>query len=322
MNRGDRYRDAEARLFRAAGIEPVEHRVTLPAVGVGVRVLEVGQGPAAVFFTGGPNAAATFTDVAANLADRRCLLVDRPGTGLSDPLPATLDADGLRAYAARLPVDVLDALGLDRAPLVASSLGGYLSLRAAAEHPDRVERVVLLGYPAFAPGWQQPRFFTLLRTPVVRRLVLAMPATRAGARSFYGQMGHRRSLAAGRISGPMIDWTVAWQRDTGTMRNDAAVIDACGTRRGGFDPRLDLGPADLAAVRAPCLIVVGTDDPVGGADEAHALASQLPEATVHVREGAGHLPWLDDPVAAAAAIEAFLAGSPAGPGQRDEAHGG
>ncbi|MFJ9779030.1 alpha/beta fold hydrolase [Amycolatopsis sp. NPDC101161] len=42
-------------------------------------------------------------------------------------------------------VALLDALGLDRVSVVGNSFGGALALRLATEHPDRVDRLALMG---------------------------------------------------------------------------------------------------------------------------------------------------------------------------------
>jgi pimeloyl-ACP methyl ester carboxylesterase len=61
---------------------------------------------------------------------------------------------GLAAHAADL-IAVLDHLGLDRVPAVGHSMGAYVLALAAARHPDRFERVVLvdggIGFPT-PPG--------------------------------------------------------------------------------------------------------------------------------------------------------------------------
>lgn len=306
MSKPERYQAAERALFEAAGVEPRERWVRLPRTGVTARVLEVGDGRPALFLHGGPNAAATWAHLAAATDGLRCLLVDRPGCGLSEPPPVVPTAATLPAYVAQLTVDVLDGLGIDRAGIVGSSFGGYAALRSAVAHPDRVDRVVLAGCPAFVPGWSAPGFFRLLRTPVVGRLLLAMPPTPGAVRMSLRQMGHGASLAAGRIPPAMLAWARTWQRDTATMRNDAAMIVACGTRRDGFDPSLDLDDGDLARVVAPTLVLCGSDDPVGGEDVCRSLAARLPHATVEVFEQGGHLPWLDDPARAARLVSSFL----------------
>lgn len=302
----DRYREHERRLFADAGIAPAERQVTLPRSGVTARLLVVGDGEPALFLHGGPNAAATWSYLAGATPGVRCLLLDRPGTGLSEPFPAAPDATNLGSVLEELVVEVLDALAIEQAHLVGSSLGGYAALRAAAARPDRVQRVVLLGCPAFVPGWTPPGFFRLLRTPVLGRILVAPPPTAGSVRMSLRQMGQQASLAAGAIPAPMLEWIRSWQRDTDTFRNDAEMIRRCGTWRDGFDDRLDLTDRALRAVKAPTLVVVGTDDPVGAEPVGRDLAARLPEGHVEVWPDAGHLIWLDDPVRAGALVSSFL----------------
>jgi pimeloyl-ACP methyl ester carboxylesterase len=108
----------------------------------------------------------------------------------------------------------------------------------------------------------------------------------------------------------MLDWMVSWQRDTATMRNDAAMIVACGTWRTGFDPSLELSADDLAAITAPCLVLAGSNDPVGGMEVAEQLAAALPSGMADCLPDAGHLPWLDDPGWVADHAGDFLAQAP------------
>ena len=194
--------------------------------------------------------------------------------------------------------------GLDvpEALVVGSSFGGYSALRTAIAHPSRVTGIVLAGCPAFVPGWRAPSFFSLLRTPLLGRALLAAPATRSSVKMSLRQMGHSATLAEGRLRPAMFDWMHAWQRDTATMANDAAMIIACGTWRGGFDPDLDLTTDQLGQITVPVHLCFGADDPVGGRDVGDALVSALADASLDLLPGAGHLPWLDDPVWLAGAI--------------------
>ena len=306
-----RYRKSEAKLFASAGIDPIERWLELPTTGTRARVVEVGEGQPVLFLSGGPDAGATWAYAAAHTAGLRSILLDRPGTGLSEPPQRVPDAERLPAYVADLTRDVLDALGLPRVSLVGCSFGGYSALRSALALDHRIERVVLAGCPAFVPGWRQPRFFSVLRTPVLGGLLLAAPPTRSSVRFSLKELGHRRSLRAGSIPAEMLDWVRSWQRDTDTMRNDAAMIIACGTRRGGFDARLDLRPDELAAIRQPCLVLVGTDDPVGDDTVGRELAAILPSSRAVVWPDAGHLPWLDDPVGFGGLVSDFLGDAPA-----------
>jgi pimeloyl-ACP methyl ester carboxylesterase len=130
-----RYREAERRLWESIGATPAERRLHLERNDITVRVQELGEGPAVLFVHGGSTSGASWAGLAARLEGFRCIILDRPGTGLSQPLATELDAQGLSRFGETLVIDVLDALGMESAHLVATSLGGYIALRTAAAFP-------------------------------------------------------------------------------------------------------------------------------------------------------------------------------------------
>jgi class 3 adenylate cyclase len=77
----------------------------------------------------------------------RLILYDKPGTGLSDPIPnlPTLEERGADIEA------VLDAAGSRRAVLYGVSEGGPSSIVLAATHPERIASLVLYGTFAVMP---------------------------------------------------------------------------------------------------------------------------------------------------------------------------
>jgi pimeloyl-ACP methyl ester carboxylesterase len=301
-----RFREAEAALFEEARVDPRECWIDLASAGTRARVLEVGAGEPVLFLHGGPMAAAVWAHVAGRLRGVRALLLDRPGCGLSAAPRRVPDAGTLPTYVERLTFDVLDALEIPEATLVGSSLGGYSALRSALADPERIRGVFLAGCPPFVPGWTQIRFFSALRAPMLGRLLVNLPATTASARMGLRQMGEGRALDSGRVPKGLLEWNLAWQRDTGTMRHEARMIRACGSFRRGFDRSLDLTAAELSAVRAPVHVLVGSADVIGGADVGAALAETLPAADLEVWDDAGHLPWLGDADRMAQSIRQFL----------------
>jgi pimeloyl-ACP methyl ester carboxylesterase len=60
-------------------------------------------------------------------------------------------------------LDALDALDVPRTGIVGNSLGGRVALHMAAQHPDRIERMVLMGTPGvgmtLTPGLQALRAY-------------------------------------------------------------------------------------------------------------------------------------------------------------------
>jgi pimeloyl-ACP methyl ester carboxylesterase len=72
----------------------------------------------------------------------RVLAPDLVGFGFTDR-PAGITYD-MGTWVAHL-VGFLDALGLERVSIVGNSFGGALAIRTAVEHPERVDRLVLMG---------------------------------------------------------------------------------------------------------------------------------------------------------------------------------
>ncbi|WP_300681896.1 alpha/beta fold hydrolase [Nocardioides sp.] len=114
----------------------------------GLRGRELGTGDPVVVlhgFSPGSDSAAEFADQVETLARGfRVVMLDLPGFGLSADLPIV--ADYLHDAVDRL-VASLDELGIEQTAVLASSLGGWVSLQAALSHPDRFGRLALT-----APG--------------------------------------------------------------------------------------------------------------------------------------------------------------------------
>ena len=144
-----RYRFHEEKLWEIeGGMLPKEHRIKLANRGSHVRVMELGEDPAVLFIPGAPNAGVTWAALVKHFDGFRCLILDRPGSGLSDPLPRVPSPNDLLTLGDTLVGDVLDGLQIARAHVVASSLGGFFALRSAAKAPERFKRMVQMGCPA------------------------------------------------------------------------------------------------------------------------------------------------------------------------------
>src|SRR5438132_13442169 len=105
-----RYRDAERKFWESLGVTPTERRIHLKRADVTVRIQEIGDGPPVLFLHGALASGVSWGNLAARIKGFRCLLLDRPGTGLSDALKRPLTVDGLPQFADALGIDILDAL--------------------------------------------------------------------------------------------------------------------------------------------------------------------------------------------------------------------
>lgn len=191
------------RLWESVGVTPTEERLRLGRTGTTARVQDVGDGTAVVFVHGLSNSGVSWAPLVPLLDGFRCVIVDRPGCGLSEPLPYTLDdPERLGAYGDGLIVDVLDALGLDHAHVVATSFGGYFALRGAAAHPNRIDRVVEYGWPVAAPVGAVPLMLRLGGIPTFGRLAGMVPPTKRGVRAHAGKRRSPPGARNGEVLAP------------------------------------------------------------------------------------------------------------------------
>lgn len=301
----EKYRAVEQRLWASVGRTPTERFVQLPRIGVRVRVQEIGDGPPVLFVHGGPNSGSTWAPLVEHIEGFRCLLLDRPGTGLSERVD--VGRSDFTTFASRLVGDTLEALGIERAHVVASSLGGYCALWSASAEPARFGRMVQMACPALLPGQQLPKFMKAIMLPGVRKVIAALPPNRKAGESIMRQIGHGTSIDKGILPAAHTEWYEALQRYTDTMRNDFDVIHSIGRHFSeNPDDELVLGAATLAMVATPTHFIWGLDDTFGGRDVGEWTVEQMLNATIEFVAESGHLPWLDDPRAVAEATTAFL----------------
>lgn len=302
-----RYREAERRLWASVGVTPTDQRVQLGRTGITVRIQDVGQGPAVVLVHGTSNSGVSWAPLVARLDGFRCVVLDRPGCGLSDPLVTRFaDLERLGSFADTLVVDLLDAMGLHSAHVVATSFGGYIALRTAAAHPDRIGRIMEFGWTFGAPIARVPLLMRLVSVPMLSRLLTAVPPNERAVRAMFRRIGLRQALEAGRVPQEVVGCYLALLRDTDTMRNELRAGPRLIFLFRGLDERVLL-PADLLArIHTPAYFLWGEQDPFGGADLARRFVRQLPNAELELLPGAGHAVWIDDPDHAATTTRRFL----------------
>jgi len=289
---------AEDRFLAAVGLEASSIELPLKRLGVKVRALESGDGPPIVFIHGGSAAGASWAHLAARLPDFRCVLIDRPGCGFSEMYPEIPRSLAERRRNADLLFgDVVDALDLDKAHLVCTSLGGWFGFRGAAAHPERVDRIVAIAFQigaemAHVPVWMRwapPLALTPKKTWVNKFMM----------RKALGAFGMKSAFATGELSrgDEMLEWMVAMFNNTAISWNELA-----GTPFPVNAPETHHSAELLAKIKAPALFLWGDEDPFAGEPEARKMMSSLSgPATLQMIPNAGHAPWLDalDDVAAA-----------------------
>lgn len=153
---------------------------------VTLRVRSGGAGPAVLLVHGHPRTHATWYGVAPGLvaAGYRVVCPDLRGYGESDVPPDRPDhSQASKRSMARDLVALMEILGHDRFHAVGHDRGGYVVQRLALDHPDHVDRVVILGDvpigealarcdARFATAWWH-WFFMGQAAPLAERLIAA-----------------------------------------------------------------------------------------------------------------------------------------------------
>jgi pimeloyl-ACP methyl ester carboxylesterase len=119
---------------------------SVDAAGIKTNYLEAGDGPAVVLIHGsgpGVTAYANWRLVIPEVSQEyRVIAPDMVGFGFTDR-PGDVEY-GLDIWV-RQVIGLMDSLGLRSASVVGNSFGGGIALRMAVRHPERVDKLVLMG---------------------------------------------------------------------------------------------------------------------------------------------------------------------------------
>ena len=255
------------------------------------RVLEHGEGAPFILMHGTGGHLEAFTKNLRALGERyRVIAYDFPGHGWSTVSTTDLEIDH---YIDHL-VGLMDELGIERAHLSGESLGGWVAIKFAAKHPDRVLRMVLN-----TPGGTMatPEVMERIRSlsqaaaddPSEERVrtrlewLMADPASVtdelvAVRRGIYGRPGFAESMRH-----------ILCLQDTETRRRNLVTDD------------------ELRAVTAPSLVIWTSDDPSGPAKAGLDMAEVLPAGEFQLISEAGHWPQWEQPGQFDALVLEFLA---------------
>jgi len=264
-----------------------------------IRYEDVGEGPPVVFTHAVLLNGAVWRKVVPLLADRcRCIVPDWPMGGHASPMAA--DADLSPPGLARLIVELLDALDIDRATLVGNDSGGALCQLVAAEHADRVDRLVLTTCDAYDNF--PPRRFRYLqwsaRVPGGVRVIAEL--------SRFGPV-LRSPIAFGPLTKRPLDRAVVDGYSRHLRANAAIRRDTAKVLR-GMHRRYTLAAAEkLRRFEQPVLIAWSAEDKVFPVRYGERLAAELPNARLELIHDALTLVSEDQPERTAQLIGDFVA---------------
>ncbi|QYU67293.1 alpha/beta fold hydrolase [Leptolyngbya sp. 15MV] len=217
----------------------------------------------------------------------RVVRLDLPGFGLTGADP-TGDYSDTRAVM--LLARLLDQLGIARADVIGSSMGGRIAWRFAAERPDRVRRLVLMAPDGFASrGFEYDRPIGV--SPLMRVLPYAMPRPLL------------RTTTAAAFADPAV-------LTPDLLDRYEAMLRAPGVRHAILDRMRShaLVPPEpfLRRIEAPVLLLWGERDRMVPASHAVDYERVLRNSRTVILPNLGHVPMEEAPAASVVPILDFL----------------
>lgn len=294
-----RFSDIQSELLASHGVRATSRFVELQNPCMRVHVLEAGAGEPVVLIHGGDGEGVNWSATMGPLQESAHLFaIDRPGFGLSDRFDYR--HVNLRRHAGDFIVSLLDALGLESATLVGSSMGGFFATVAALDHPERVRRLVLVG---FAVGTTRSLPFGLrliCGVPGLARRFMKGRDTMEAQRTQYRDMFH---INPDSIPPLYFDLRIAGIQLPSEQDTWATLLPRVASLRGTREA-VYLGD-ELSLIQVPCMMIMGEHDMVA-ADVGRAVMAKINGATFEFLPGIGHLPYLEAPEQTAQLISGFL----------------
>ena len=259
--------------------------------GVRTRYLEAGDPGAAtvVLLHGGGAGADSVTNwhatIPALAQDFHVLAMDLFGFGGNDK--PVLGENGYSQPARNRHLkSFLDKLDLPRASLVGNSMGGATALGLAMTHPERVDRLVLMGSAGLNSQITEalkPIIFYDYTPDGMRRLIGALTGSRFEASDELVELRYRQSIEPD--TRRAYEATMAWIRSQGGLYY---AEDA------------------LAGIRTPALVVNGKNDLVVPVALAYRYLELLENSWGYIIPHCGHWAMLEAPDEFISATRQFL----------------
>ena len=252
---------------------------------------DVGEGPPVLLLHGsgpGVSAWANWRLPVERLAPRfRLLAPDLAGFGYTEvpegtPFTRQVWLDQVVAF--------LDALGLDRVSVVGNSFGGSMALALAIAHPDRVDRLVLMGSVGVPFRITEGLDAVWGYEPSVETMRSLMTGTFAYDSSLVTEdmveARYRASIRPGAQEAFSAMFPAPRQRWVDAMAHDEA---------------------DVRGIRRPTLLVHGRDDKVIPLSTTLTLLDWIDDSQAHVFGRCGHWTQIERTAEFCAVVAEFLA---------------
>lgn len=265
--------------------------------GRSVSYLEAGEGPVLLLVHGIAGSCENWREVIEPLARHHTVIApDFPGHGASQPGSGDYSigalAGGLR--------DLLLALGHERATVVGHSLGGGVAMQLAYQHPEMIERLVLV-----SSGGLGPEVSPVLRAAALPGADLFISVTAGVGQGIGSALGRGLGAIGLRPSADVAEIARGYASLEDPARR-AAFLDTLRAVVGAGGQRVAAGDRLYLAEAVPVLIVWGARDSIIPVRHGEDALRAIPGSRLEVFDDVGHLPQLEAPGRFIAVLERFL----------------
>lgn len=261
------------------------HReVFVEAKGLSLRVRRQGSGEPLLLINGLGGCLEGWAPLVRQLPGRELIMVDHPGTGLSD-VPQHLMSMG---QLAAMYVAVLDSLEFDRVDVLGFSFGGTVTQQIARDFPERVRSIILAATsPGFGGFPADPMTLMVASNPF--RYQFTSIREMSAPLLYRGRVGREPGLFETELRG--------WTTHTASMKGVFFQVAA-------FSVWSSL--PWLRTLNVPTLVLGGQEDPMAPATNSRLLAAAIRGARLRLIDQGGHLFLFDRASETAPVIEEFL----------------
>ena len=225
----------------------------------------------------------------------RVLIPDLIGSGLSDKPEATYSPEQLVKFF----LEFMDRLEIEQAILIGNSMGAGLAMAMALDHPDRVERLVLIsGFPAQVEdsvASPQYRQFFHHRPPRWLATIGNRLAGRGTTERLLKEIVYHPEL----ISASIIERSFHNRQRGDLLTPLYSLLDHIHSWEKRYGRR-------IANIPHQILLLWGAHDRVFPLDVGKQVKDLLPQAEWHIIPEAGHLPQWEQPQVVNPLILSFL----------------
>ncbi len=264
--------------------------------GIRTRYWETGEGPPLLLVHGlGASVEIWERNVEALAEARHVYALDLIGYGYTEKPKMDYTLAAFVSFVTAF----MDGMELPQAALLGHSLGAAIVLRLVIEHPERVDRLIVVDGAGL--GESVSLSLRLLTLPLVGELLLK-PRREKTAQALRALYYDPDLITEEMIEHnyEMITMPGAQRAYLSTVRNLATPFGARNEVRDAVTKRLD-------EIKAPVLLVWGADDKLVPIDDAVDARARLPNAQLVVLEASGHNPMVEQPERFNDAVLEFLA---------------